>query len=390
MVACGGVLLLVALGVVEPHHLSRAAAVSWRPFVSLASIMVMTEVARRVGLLAWWAARIERLGESPARLFALVFALGVLTSTVLNNDAAILLLTPLVVELVRRRFPARSDLLLPFAFAVFMSAGVAALPISNPMNMVVAEYLGIGFNQYALHMLPVAALGWLLSFAILRRVFAKELHAPLAVADGAPGDGAVHQLGLAAKLMMALLCGVLACYSVIGYLGGPVWLVALCGATLAVALERNQDGGARGLPALVFEAVSWQTLAFLFAVLVLSIGLFEVGLVARLATHYQGAGVGTIGVTSAIGSALLNNHPMSYLNMMALEGGGAADLRVLAALVGGDLGPRLLPIGSLAGLLWLEMLRRAGIEVRLTTFVKVGALVAIPALAASLALLALQ
>ncbi len=33
------------------------------------------------------------------------------------------------------------------ALAVFMSAGVAALPVSNPMNMVVAEFLGIGFTR---------------------------------------------------------------------------------------------------------------------------------------------------------------------------------------------------------------------------------------------------
>ncbi len=33
---------------------------------------------------------------------------------------------------------------------------------------------------------------------------------------------------------------------------------------------------------------------------------------------------------------------------------------VFAALVGGDLGPRLLPIGSVAGLLWTHQLRQKG------------------------------
>ena len=73
-------------------------------------------------------------------------------------------------------------------------------------------------------------------------------------------------------------------------------------------------------------------------------------------------------MASAIGSAVLNNHPMSHLNMMALKDAAPGDARaVFVALVGGDLGPRLLPTGSLAGLL----------------------LLAVPTIAASLAILSL-
>lgn len=81
----------------------------------------------------------------------------VITSTAFNNDAAILLLTPLIITLVRRRYPDRPEMAEPMAFAVFMSAGVAALPVSNPMNMVVAEFMGISFNNYARHMVPITA-----------------------------------------------------------------------------------------------------------------------------------------------------------------------------------------------------------------------------------------
>ncbi len=182
MSAFAGVLFMFTLGIVKPEHWVRAATNLWSPFVAIGSIMVMTEVARRVGLLEWWASSIDARAASTGRLFLLVFALGVVTSTSFNNDAAILLLTPLVVTLVKRRYPARPDLTLPFAFAVFMSAGVAALPVSNPMNMVVAEFLGIGFNDYARHMIPVAVAGWLITFLALRRIFAIQLTAPLAAA----------------------------------------------------------------------------------------------------------------------------------------------------------------------------------------------------------------
>jgi arsenical pump membrane protein len=114
-----------------------------------------------------------------------------------------------------------------------------------------------------------------------------------------------------------------------------------------------------------------------------------VGAVDLLASIYRCAATGsgrqlaTIGVTSAIGSALIDNHPMSILNMMAID--ASHDPRpLLAALVGGDIGPRLLPIGSLAGLLWMDLLRRSGVEIGIGRFVRLGTIVLIPTLAASL------
>ena len=107
---------------------------------------------------------------------------------------------------------------------------------------------------------------------------------------------------------------------------------------------------------------------------------------ARIYTVKRARELGIVGVMAALGSAAVDNHPMSILNMMALGAhGGSRPL--LAALVGGDIGPRLLPIGSLAGLLWMSLLRRDGVEVRIGTFVRLGTLVLLPTLALSLALL---
>ena len=77
---------------------------------------------------------------------------------------------------------------------------------------------------------------------------------------------------------------------------------------------------------------------------------------------------------------------MSVLNMLAM-GRGAPSRPLLAALVGGDIGPRLLPIGSLAGLLWMDLLRRTGVEIRIGTFIRLGTLVLLPTLTVSLAML---
>lgn len=376
-----GVVALLLGGIVRPADIAGAAAALWQPFAAIASIMIMTEVAQRVGLLDAWAAHVERRARTTGQLFTLVFGLGVVTATALNNDAAILLLTPLVVKLVRRRLPERPELCVPFAFAVFLAAGVAPMPVSNPMNMVVAQFTGVGFNEYVARMLPIAAVSWCLAYAIFRLLVGRHLWGELPEAPQPP------PMTGAQRAMMAILVAVLPCYSIAGYVGQPVWMVAAGGAAAALLLCARSGAGR---PAEVAcGGVSWSTLAFLLAVLILSLGLRNVGLVEHLAALYGGANTAVVGTTSALGSALLNNHPMSHLNMLALEQTpGAGVDHVLAALVGGDLGPRLLPMGSLAGLLWLEMLRRQGVQVRLGQFIAIGALVTVPTLAASLLLLA--
>ena len=129
---------------------------------------------------------------------------------------------------------------------------------------------------------------------------------------------------------------------------------------------------------------------FLPAVFVLSIGLRNVGLVDLLTAWYRDAGVWVIGGTAAIGSAALNNHPMALVNMLALEARRSeGSHQFLAALVGGDLGPRLLPTGSLAGLLWFECCRQLGVHISAGRFVAIGAFLTLPTLVVSLAMLAL-
>jgi arsenical pump membrane protein len=377
-----GIALLVVLGLVGLDQLGRVLVTGWRSFVAIACIMVMTEAVCEVGLIDWLAARIEVRARSAGELFGLVFALSATTAAVLNNDAAILLLTPVVVAAAARRGIA-GERALPFAYAVFAAAGVAPLVMSNPINTLVADLAGISFLAYAARMVPVAAFGCLLGYVILRRRFAAALDAPLR-----PSRAVLAPSTRAQRAVAALLAVVLVGYTVMGWLGGPVWLVALGGAAVSVALVRRGGGRRPGRAPLrlVAEGVSWDTLGFLFSIMALSSALLEVGVVDLLVTRYDGAGLGEIGVTSALGSALINNHPMAYLNVLALEGAG--DAPVLAALVGGDLGPRLLPTGSLAGLLWLEALRRQGVDFRLGEFVKLGLIAGVPVLLASLAVLA--
>ena len=188
--------------------------------------------------------------------------------------------------------------------------------------------------------------------------------------------------------MLVVLAAVAATYPFVAVLdGSPIWAVAAAGAAAALWLAAR-DRRVSPLALLRQGGGMWDVLVFLPAVFVLAIGLRNAGLTDLLASWYQGAGIGLVGATSAIGSAALNNHPMAFINLMTLAPSGSdADL-FLAALIGGDLGPRLVPTGSLAGLLWLEACRRLDVLVTPLEFMRVGMLLTVPALLVSLVWLA--
>ena len=249
------------------------------------------------------------------------------------------------------------------------------------MNLVVADQAGISFNAYLLRMGPAALACWGSTWVVLRLLFSKALRTagPPAVQAEPP------KLTPTRRNMLVLLALVVLAYPLASAFDDrAVTVVALLGAGAALLVAY-----AEAPPLEVLRRdVEWDILVFLLGVFVLAVGMQEVGVVDAMASFYEKTGA--IGVLSgaAIGSALVNNHPVAILNLMALEQvPGAGQREVLLALAGGDIGPRLLPNGSLAGLLWLAACRRSGLTVRLSRFVLVGICTAVPALATAGAVL---
>lgn len=401
--AGAGVLLLSLGGLVGWTDLVETATTLWRPLITVTGVMLMTACAHHVGLFAALAELVEPATRGPVRrAFRLVFTLSAVTASLLSNDAAILVLTPTVITLLRTVYPRRHPkFTLAFSFAVFYSAGVAPLVTGNPMNVVVAGHAGIGFNAYALTMVPVAVVGWLVAYPLLSRQFAAEL------ADEAPALGAWPRnrppLRGRAALVVLAMAAVLVAYPVISYLDGPLWMVAGTGALVCFAAalgvpgrgadEPDVEGAAapRRVAFSILGELSWELLPFLAAVLLVARGLATAGVVDGLAwiIGASPAPLATMGLLSAAGSAAINNHPMAMLGSLAVSQlpGPAPTGLTLAGLVGGDLGPRLLPIGSLAGLLWMSILRQHGVALSVGRFIRIGVVVTVPSLLASLAML---
>jgi arsenical pump membrane protein len=375
LIAIAAVLLTGSAGLGE---LGRAYYDLVRPLSAIAGIMVMAACVRRSGLLTALAGRFAtRGGTAAGTMFTVVFFFAAAISSVLNNDAMILLLTPLVIRMAQEVWPGNQGLHRVQAYAVFAAVGVAPVVIANPINLLVADQAGIGFNAYLLRMVPVAVLCWLVTWCMLRVILGRDL---VARGKRLTADGPIG-LSQSQKWTGTILLGIVLAYPVAAvFHDWSVAVVSVLGGLLLTLANRAPLGR------VLVREVDWGILLFMLGAFAIGIGLQNAGAVAALARLYHGGGLLVLAGGSALGSALLNNHPMTILNLLALKSSPISqEIHYLVALAGGDIGPRLLPGGSLAGLLWLAACRRANVHVPLRWFFTVGAATLIPALLVSVA-----
>ena len=79
----------------------------------------------------------------------------------------------------------------------------------------------------------------------------------------------------------------------------------------------------------------------------------------------------------------MNNLPAGLIAGSAVQAAHLPPQVAGAVLIGVDLGPNLSVTGSLATILWLAVLRREGVDVGAWRFLRLGALVMLPAFAAA-------
>jgi arsenical pump membrane protein len=397
--AAFGAAATILLGIGPPDILATAARFLAVPVVTLVCLMLMTQAAEQVGLF-------ERLGDLLARrsrgdgrrLFAYIFVTGALVGTVFTNDAAVLIFTPIVFALVERLGEGwRPEQKLPFYFSVLYVANlVGALVIANPINLVVAGVLGISFAEFAWWMAMPALASMVFSFAGLWLYFRKSI--PRDFVFVARREDAVR-----GRAALQVICALVVLLTVCGFFtekltGAPPVVVAVAGAALLILVHKALGGG-RVAPLL--RGVSWDVLIFMAGMFVVGLGLRQAGV-----THLLGAAIADLGgqipaamhflsgTFAAIASALINNHPTADLMAFTIQDFALPAMEKkwlgFAALIGGDLGPKMLPIGSLAALIWFRLLRDRGVEVPYSLYIRIGIPITLAALFAALATLELQ
>lgn len=354
-------------------------------FLSMAFLSILLDEAGFFSYLASYA--VKKAGNSQFRVFLFLYILTSVLTVFTSNDIIILTFTPFIVYFTKRT---RSDPI-PYLVGEFVAANTWSmlLLIGNPTNIYLAESFSIPFLDYFLAMWPSALAGGLVSLGLMLLLFHKKLKIPFIT----PSDSALtpirdHPL-MWASLSALLLCLVFMALS--NFLGWPLWLISVIAAgllflfALVYVLIRKEKGPLLGG---AFKRLPYEVIPFVLSMFVLVLSLKSCGVTASLAGALDSIDpIWSYGLSSFLAANLVNNIPMSVLFTEVIRDGAFSLRSVYASIVASNVGAILTPVGALAGIMWMGLLKSHGISYSFRDFVKYGALIGLPTLAASLAAL---
>jgi arsenical pump membrane protein len=369
------------------------------------SMVFLSLYLDNVGFLEYCAKiALKHSGNSGKKLFVSLYILVAFLTILTSNDIIILTITPFIYYFAKHSGIDPK----PFLFMEFFVANTWSimLQIGNPTNIYITDSFGILFFDYIFKMFFPSLFGGIVNFLVLYFLFKKSFDVSIKVDPNMnPIDSITDKVGAIIGISILSLC--IMCLSIAPYLGISMWIISLFFMLLLIlilsirALFRNVVCKKKidfSIIMKTFSRMPFSVIPFVLSFFVLVIAFTTYGISEMIASSLGSVSVGLLGFIfvygfiSAISCNFLNNIPMSVLFSQVLTFVPVGFLlpSAYSVIVGSNLGANITPIGALAGIMWFNILKNKGYEIKFYEFFVYGAIVTLLTLVTVLSVLFIE
>jgi len=369
----GAILLIVfnrvSLDEIKNIFISSASINPIKILILFFSMSFLSIVLDDLGFFKYLAIKATNISKSNQRsLFTILFISISLLTVFTSNDIIILTFTPFIIYLAKRL----NVNPIPYLVMEFIAANTLSMSllIGNPTNIYLGLSSNIDFIKYMIVMLPLSLIVSIVTFFILLLVFNKELKKPIVKSK--------EEIHLDNKYLVIIEASILVLCIILMALSNifnfEMYLISLIFAVISFVVLLVYHQFNKNVKALhpIFR-LPFELIPFLISMFIIVIALNNVGvpkMISELIFTDSISDSYTFGLTSLVSSNLINNIPMSILFSYIVIPNNY--ITIYSTIIASNLGAIITPLGSLAGIMWLKILKKNEVEFSFLRFMKYG------------------
>ena len=354
-------------------------------FISMTILSIFLD---EVGFFKYLALKATKKAKgSQYKIFIYLYLLTSILTIFTSNDIIILTFTPFICYFSRN---AKINPV-PYLLSEFVAANTWSmmLLIGNPTNIYISTSLNIDFFTYLKMMfLPTLAVG-IISFILLMIIFHKQLQEKI-------NNDIEENININKTLLIIGLIHLSACIALLtvsSYINIPMWKITAIFAISLLVLVLIYFGLKKEVPTILLKTLKRAPVAlvpFLLSMFTFVYVIGKDGYIEKMSLFLMKyENVFTYGLSSFIFCNLVNNIPMSVLFAEILNITNGSSNLTYAVIASSNIGAYLTPIGALAGIMWMGILKEQNIKFSFAKFFKYGICLAVPSILVALAIISI-
>lgn len=343
-------------------------------FISLSMISISLDELNFFNYLSYKA--LSKSNGSQYRIFFSIYLLVSLLTIFTSNDIVILTFTPFIISFSKK---AKINPL-PYLICEFVNANTYSmlLSIGNPTNIYLSSSQNIIFIYYLSKMWLPTLLAGLSTLFIILAIFRKDLSKNI-------NNIKIDEVTLNNKPLVILNLSILLLTTILlvisNYIQLEMWLICLGSLILLTLILLIYTFKTRDKTYLfeTYKRLPYNLIPFILSMFILVLSLKENGIITKLQNILEILSINkyaegfTYTISSTLFDNVINNIPMSVLYSSILE--NESELALFSTIIGSNIGAYLTPIGALAGIMWMSILKKYDLKFNFLSFLKYGVLI---------------